>query len=214
MPNCTNLYFSGCEYSRKLITKMIEVFNVKQFIESGTFKGKTTEFISQNYEFMDIITFEISEQFYNEVLPILSKYKNVKCILGDSGKLLNEIEKKDDIVSLYYLDAHFFSSSSESYNPLRDELNSIFQNSKGKEIIVIDDFKVPNRVLGFDYPLDINYIDNLIDKEKWIYFYKDRGENYDTTATGQIYILNKNLGENLINSFIKYENGIPYSNIT
>jgi hypothetical protein len=208
MPNCENDYFSGCEYSKRLINKILSVFKVKLFIETGTYLGNTTEFIASNYPDMKILTIEINDKYYNISSNKLSKYSNINCINGDSSKMLNDIDIDHSLIKLYYLDAHWYN-----HNPIRDELKSIFKNSKDNEIIIIDDFKVPNRDLGYDVPLDINYINDLLDTNKWTYFFKDKGENYDTRATGQIYIFNKNLGTNLINSFIKYENNIPYSSI-
>jgi len=208
MPNCDNYYFSGCEYSTKLIIKILLSFKVKLFIETGTYLGNTTEFIAKKFSDIKISTIEVNEKYYNNSLIKLSKYPNITCIKGDSSKILKEIDIDHNLTKLYYLDAHWYD-----HNPIRDELKTIFESSRGNEIIIIDDFKVPNRDLAYDRPLDINYINDLIDTNKWIYFFKDKGENYDTKATGQIYIFNKNLDISLINSFIKYEDNIAYSSI-
>jgi hypothetical protein len=208
MPNCNNHHFSGCEYSTRLITQILSSFNVELFIETGTYLGNTTEFIAKNFPNIKIVTIEINETNYNNSFKKLCNYTNINCIKGDSSKILKEIDINHCLNKLYYLDAHWYD-----HNPVRDELKYIFENSKGNEIIIIDDFKVPNRNLSYDRPLEMDYIKDLLDYDKWIYFYKDKDENYDTTATGQIYIFNKNLDMNLINSFIKYENNIPYSNI-
>ena len=116
---------------------------------------------------------------------------------------------------MYYLDAHWNS------HPLPEELKIIQENSKSNEVIIIDDFQVPYRDFQYDInsetgmPYNFQWINNILDN-RWGYFYKSEGDRDQYgywgpgKPTGQIIFYHKNLN---LDKLIKYENGIPYSNI-
>jgi len=54
----------------------------------------------------------------------------------------------------------------------------------------------------------MDYIKDCLNWDNWIYFYKNEYDNYDAKATGQIYIVHKNLK---LSSFIQDINGVLYS---
>lgn len=209
MPDCKTAPFSGCEYSKNLICKIIDEYNITQFVETGTFMGHTTQFIADHYPNMKIFTVEVNETYYRNVLNKFQKYSNIKINLGSSDEFLKNFDNSK-IPTLYYLDAHWYES-----NPLNNELINIQNKSEGNDIIIIDDFKVPNRSLSYDpvsaiEDIDMDYIKNCLDWNKWNFFYKDCGIN-DVNATGQIYIIGKQFDINKIP--IKIENNIWYSDI-
>ena len=114
-------------------------YNILTAIETGTYKGCSTVLFGQLFE--QVHTIEISEKLYLESSALLSPYTNVHCHLGSSEKILKEI--LPNLVGqpvLFYLDAHW-----QSHWPLLEELDEISQTHKDNCIIVIDDFKVPQR---------------------------------------------------------------------
>src|SRR3989344_5563040 len=84
-------------------------FQVKEFIETGTFKGINARRHSKNFE--KITTCEIKQEYFNDATNNLQGYLNIKQVLGESPiflkKIINEYkkEKRKDII-IFYLDAH------------------------------------------------------------------------------------------------------------
>ena len=208
MPNCETDPFSGCNYSKKLISKLIIDLHVEQVVETGTFLGHTTQYISDIFKNVHIKTVELNKTHYDNAVKKFSENKNVECFFESSDKFLETFDKKG-LVTLFYLDAHW-----NDYNPLKAEIKNIIKNTDGKDIIVIDDFMVPNRDFSFDNVPEggcicFDYIKDCFDINEWTYFFKNESDNNGTKATGQFYLIHKNLE---CQSFIQFENGIPYSN--
>ena len=114
-------------------------YQIGTAIETGTALGSTTVVLS--YLFDSVQTIEINEAFYLIVRKKLESFSNVQCHFGSSEKVLAELlpSLKHQTV-LFYLDAHW-----DEYWPLLDELVVISKTHKDNCIIVIDDFKVPQR---------------------------------------------------------------------
>ena len=172
--------------------------------------GNTTEYIGNTFPDIKIKTLELVKQYYNDAKKRLELNKNIEVINVSSDEFLNGFDK-GGLTTLYYLDAHWYD-----FNPLRNELKNIENITDGKDIIIIDDFKVPNRDLAYDPTPEggvicMDYIKDCLDWNNWVYFYKNESDNFDTKATGQIYIIHKSM--KFSDNFIKYENDIPYSNI-
>lgn len=108
-------------------------------IETGTYMGSTTVFFSLLFD--EVHTIEVNEDFQNQAMYNLRKYKNIFYHLGSSEKIFSKIlpslkEKR----LLFYLDAHW-----QNYWPLLDELEEISKTHRDNCIIIIDDFKIPGR---------------------------------------------------------------------
>lgn len=89
----------------KLIKELKEKFSIEHFIETGTYKGVTAKWASE--EFKKVSTIELSEQHYRQNLK---KYKNIPSInfvFGSSRTCIKKIitENKNDKM-LFWLDAH------------------------------------------------------------------------------------------------------------
>jgi len=114
-------------------------------IETGTWRGKTTAFFS--FLFDQVHTIEISADVYRNAKKILKPYSNITCHLGSSEKVLSQLlPSLKGRPLLFYLDAHW-----RQFWPLLQELNEISKTHRDNCIIVIDDFKVPERT---DIPFD------------------------------------------------------------
>lgn len=188
----------------KSVKSLIKKFNIQCCIETGTYTGCTTEWFSKLVE--QVYTVEIDEKLYNNALQKFKNINNIKITKANSKNwlktLLPTIKDKYKYV-LFYLDAHW-----EKYWPLIDELKIISEhyNNDNGFIIVIDDFKVPNRNFQFDkykeQPNNIDFIKDSMNKlPEHIWFYKNRSDNYhprlrpNCCGVGKIYIISKNLLE-------------------
>jgi predicted O-methyltransferase YrrM len=132
-----------------LIYYLKQKFNIDLAIETGTDGGATSIFFARYFN--EVHTIEIDQERFKNASKNLSRFDNVKCYLGNSDSVLEEIlptlvEKK----ALFYLDGHC-DSNVEAYWPLINELEVISKTHHDNCIICIDDFKVPGRV---DIPFD------------------------------------------------------------
>lgn len=138
-------------------------------VETGSFLGEGTEFLS--YIFEKVYTIEIDENLFNNVTQKFKDIEKIVCLQGDSkeyiAKLSRDLSKLDSNV-LFWLDAHWSGDDTvdweqsiwkgyrintgysgekvigvpTSYNqvPLEQEIINIYWNFKNECIILIDDF--------------------------------------------------------------------------
>jgi hypothetical protein len=133
------------------IDYLIKKYNVKKIVETGTNMGDTTEYLAKNYPELEIVTTESVYEFFNFSQKRLKKYLNVS-ILNESSDIVTSIEGKENITTLYYLDAHW-----GEYWPLKDEIKNIETG-----IICIGDFNIKNNLYGYDSYNGITCDENLI----------------------------------------------------
>lgn len=111
------------------------------FIETGTFKGKTTEIASKVFE--HVYTIELSEGLYGDALEKFKHYPNVTCLQGDSGVVLSSLLADVKENAVFFLDAHWagdLSARLERDCPVLEELSVISRrNMTHKDLIIIDD---------------------------------------------------------------------------
>lgn len=147
----------------KTMIKLAKLYNMKNFVETGTAGGGTTKKMSKYFD--KIYTVELDPTLFNQGKAFLSNYKNINCIEGDSGIKINEILNKLDKPALFWLDAHYSgrgTAKGEIDTPIEKELESILKHKVNNHVVLIDDvreFDGKN-----DYP-DINKIIDKINKE-------------------------------------------------
>lgn len=115
------------------------------FIETGTYLGQTTRFVSKFSTTVHSI--EPSEFFYQKALSSLSKYDNIKLHFGSSEVVLPQLLLKIQGDVCFWLDGHF--SGGETFlgdlnTPILEELHQIsLQRSRFRKIVVlIDDIRL------------------------------------------------------------------------
>jgi hypothetical protein len=211
------------------VNRIIQCLNIKYAVETGTSTAATTRWLSNQVN--KVWTIEIVEQQYNSNVSALSQsLDNVTFVLGSSDEqlplVIDQVKNDQDYCDadniLFYLDAHWYD-----HWPLRSELDGIATRFGKKAVIVIDDFKVPNRNKAFDvYGKDECCIEYILDKlspiypDGFIFYYSDKhissnqasSTNGGLNDVGKIYIFDKCYMEQ-IKPFVKFENGIPYSNV-
>lgn len=148
--------FNGDPYVATAFLNMAEKNNCSVAFETGTCLGGTTKFLASNFE--TVHTVEINPTYMEQAIKFVNNQK-VRFHSGPSETISDElISKLDDRNTIFFLDAHW-----GPYCPLLKELEYIAKHRKGKDVIVIHDFKVPdNSGLGFDTyngsAFDINFV--------------------------------------------------------
>ncbi len=175
--------------------KLINKFNIKKIIETGTYYGWSTIKLA---EFgIEVVTIESSKDNYNIAIENFSKtnFSNIKGLLGNSPDILRKILSNEDNNIILFLDAHWYN-----YWPIHDELRVCIEK-KIKPVIIIHDFFVPdesgNAKFGFDkyeqQSLDLNYIKSFLNEiygeDNYEYYYNSESDN---VGQGVIYIHKKN----------------------
>lgn len=116
--------------------ELCKKFDIKKFIETGTFEGGSVLRVSSFFE--EVISIEANTANYNKSIENTKHLQNVKLYHGNSPEILDKILKEKDDKIFFFLDAHW-----HHYWPLLDEL-SIIKNKCIKPVIAIHDFYVPN----------------------------------------------------------------------
>lgn len=127
---------------RKLAKALISELKVTSFIETGTFQGGSIYFVAKNFPNLLIFSCEINEKYYQKAKSFLSKFSQVNLFLSHSERFLQDLTSRETgEFPLFFLDAHGHGFPEL---PLKKEVAIITRKWK-KAIIIIDDFKVPER---------------------------------------------------------------------
>lgn len=207
-------------FVQKELERIIKKFNINHVIETGTSYGATTEWFAERVK--NVSTIEIVEDTYKNCLDNYKHLRNINFYLGSSNIILDTVIKdmNTDEIILFYLDAHWYDNW-----PLLKELEIIGNLKKDNAIVIIDDFKVPNRNKDFDsygeHECSLEYMQHQIPKiyseEPFIYFNdKHKSSSAATNINGgfsdrgKLYMFPSNLKNELL-QFVKKENNLYYS---
>lgn len=137
--------FNGDTYLEKHFLDLKEKFGITRVIETGTFHGFTTKWLSENFQYVTTIESNIS--YISEIKKNIAGKENVDFRIGDSSQDLKAAILANPNDLLIFLDAHW------AKNPVLRELDQIAE-CRIRPVIAIHDFQVPDHPeLGFDeYP--------------------------------------------------------------
>jgi hypothetical protein len=90
---------------KDLVLALQNSFNIENFVETGTYMGETT-FWASRY-FSNVFTIEIFAELSNAVASRPNCPKNIRFIVGDSGKSLHNIVPELKGRTLFWLDGHY-----------------------------------------------------------------------------------------------------------
>ena len=124
---------------KKLVCLIKEHYSIEIFVETGTFKGKTSVWAAGI--FRDVFTIENSKELFEYASKTLSKYQNIHLLFGNSTLHLNKITAEINQSSIFWLDAHWCGGSTYGNDdpcPLLDEIR-IIKQSNFNHILMIDD---------------------------------------------------------------------------
>jgi hypothetical protein len=90
---------------KKLVLLLKEHFSIEVFVETGTFKGKTSIWASGIFN--DVYTLENSKELFDSTSRSLVKYRNIHPLYGNSARQLNTIVSEIKQPAIFWLDAHW-----------------------------------------------------------------------------------------------------------
>ena len=128
---------------QKIIKNYAKKFDIKIFIETGTYKGGTV--MSVKNIFNEIYSIELDQSLYKNASNKFSKYQHIHIIQGDSSKVLPSILSKIDEPSLFWLDGHYsadITAKGDLNTPILKELELILNHHIKNHIILIDDARL------------------------------------------------------------------------
>lgn len=127
---------------KDLVSRLKDAYNLKVFIETGTFLGDTARWASEHFK--RVITVEVSEVMYQKATSRTHNTENIEFHLGSSRQKLREIVPKLDSPAIFWLDAHWCSwktGGKDDECPLLEELE-IINASPHEHFILIDDARL------------------------------------------------------------------------
>lgn len=129
------------------VKQLASEFGLSVFIETGTGKGSSLNYILETGVFGKNISFEVNPLLYEECL-FRFKGKNCHIFNTDSVTGLDDLLIDIDESILFWLDAHFPNGADfgmGNYNgglPLERELDVIRKHRVGNDVIIIDDLRI------------------------------------------------------------------------
>ena len=178
--------FNGQTARQALFIDLLAKTGPHAIVETGTFLGTTTEFMSQTG--LPVFTIEAHPRHYGFAHARFWRKRNVKLLYGDSRTGLHELfdgalHPLSKFTIFFYLDAHWNDDL-----PLMEEIDIIFGHCP-MAVVIIDDFEVPfDSGYGFDdygpgKTLVADYIKPAISKHQLIAFYPSTPSAADYPST-------------------------------
>lgn len=201
--------FNGDEHTARFVESIIDAFDVKYVVETGTYMGSTTKFFAQKPQLKKVFTIEIVPRLMDysqsrlaaELNP--ADHSRIEFMLGDSSQKLEDAVQAIDSLEkdgpaplvLMYLDAHSMQSGTCALNA---ELSLVRKRCPGRAIVVVDDFFNPGRNYRYDVyggkPISFEMVHGLLEPafpEGYLFAYNDvsRRTGADTRGVGKAYIV-------------------------
>ena len=131
--------FNGQQRRRELFVSLITALHATAIVETGSFRGSSTQFMASNSG-LPLFSCEINPRFFFYSHARLKPFANATLLREDSRAFLRDLFTRKQLPAgtiFFYLDAHWTEDL-----PLWDELNLIF-SSGVPSVVMIDDFRVP-----------------------------------------------------------------------
>ena len=161
----------------EVIKYLRDKYNIKTFIETGTFKGVNAKLHSKNFD--TVITCENNRNHYREAKKKLENFENIVIIKENSPDFVRKLSINRYI---FYLDAHFYDPELPSGKGKFIVLKELENMTKFKDsVIIIHDFANGLGHITYDgIDLDIDLVRNKLKKiNKNFYFYTNMLESCD-----------------------------------
>jgi hypothetical protein len=155
--------FNGQKFRQRILFDILYHFPIKAIVETGTFRGTTTDFFAATA--LPVYTTEFHPRYFAySKLHFLFRRNAIHLYKGDSRSFLRRLSDDPSVPKadvFFYLDAHWGADL-----PLREELEIIFSKWE-RPIVMIDDFCVPNSSYTFDdygpqKALNLEYINPVV----------------------------------------------------
>lgn len=190
------------------IKKLIEKFQIKSIIETGTWSAHTTREFAK-WGLCQVYTIDCTfNHLYEEFGPRAKDdllALGIRAFIGDSSIDLAHLMFKASPPYLFYLDAHGGGENDSNVNPLESEFKQIGESTlvgaRGTSVICVHDFMVPGKPWGYNWggwgpngeamPLSYDVIKPWLERiypSGFSYHYNDQA---DGACRGIIYIYPK-----------------------
>ena len=130
--------FNGQHFRRRIFLELLAECNFSQILETGSFRGVTTEFMQISSQ-LPVTSVEYNRRFHAFAKAKIGRNPNIKLHQGDSRPFLDthlQDSRNRTSCTFIYLDAHW-----QDDLPLREELE-IIHLSQVPAVVMIDDFEV------------------------------------------------------------------------
>jgi hypothetical protein len=125
-----------------LVLKLKSEYGLKDFVETGTYYGKTALWAASHFD--RVITIEYSKKIYDEVSSRPGKPKNIEFLFGDSRHVLKTLVPALHQPAFFWLDSHWCEGETHGEGddcPLLQEISEIIV-SPHRHFIFIDDARL------------------------------------------------------------------------
>lgn len=123
---------------QKTIKKYAKKYNIKTFIETGTYKGEMIE-ATKNI-FKKIYSIELDNDLWTKAIEKFKDDKYIKILNGDSGEILPKLLKKINNPCIFWLDGHYsggITARGELNTPIFKELEAVLNHKIKNHVILI-----------------------------------------------------------------------------
>ena len=148
---------------QKTIIKYAKDYNLKTFVETGTYFGDMISALKNNFN--SLYSIELSFDLYQLADKRFKKYKQINIIEGDSGEKLKEIVPYLKEPSLFWLDGHYsggLTAKGKNISPIIDEIKIILSIESEGNIILIDDARLFTGKNGYpELEMVVKYVKKL-----------------------------------------------------
>lgn len=150
---------NGDRIARAEFIRLLEVYRIATIVETGTFHGVTTHWLTSLG--LPVHSVEINPRYQATAIQRLTGVQNIKLHLGNSPQILLSILPRLSQPVFFFLDAHW-----GGHCPLLDELGAMATAGIINPIIAIHDFLVPDTTLGYDtyqgIPFTLEYVESKL----------------------------------------------------
>jgi hypothetical protein len=153
-------HFTTISKAKAKTRRAFDKYKGSILVETGTYLGEgITDAL--NNGFQRVISFEITNEYYNRTMPKFISNSKIKMILGSSVSMLYQTIKDINEPIVFWLDANYSGGDAgydpQYINPLLKELEQIGKHHIKTHTILIDDRRLlkPSTNKGLDSLFDI-----------------------------------------------------------
>ncbi len=159
LPHAVSWFRRGCmgpvppPIKRCIITAYLERYQIREFIETGTYLGDTLAHIARNHS-ISCRSIELDQELYEIAKYRFRDWSNIEVYRGDSGQVLPAITRELRAPALFWLDGHYsggVTAKGKADTPISNELQSILDSEIKQHVILIDDARCFNGSNGYPF---------------------------------------------------------------
>jgi hypothetical protein len=109
------------------------------FVETGTWKGQTTQLVAEMEEFDKVFTVELAKDLYQEVSAQLKDNDKIECIYGNAKEVVAILAEEIQEPVMWYLDAHHIDGTDTPREMSIFEEFAGIKLRKLPDIVIVDD---------------------------------------------------------------------------